>query len=111
MARIGMFMSGGFTASLAQISIHIPQGMFAGFAILSAAVTLFLPETAGMKLPDTIDECKRVYGKQRVLQFLTWHRKLGDQMETNDKNANDAGQRMFKFAIEMRQCDAIEATC
>ena len=32
--------------------------MFAFSALLSAFLSIFLPETGGRKLPDTIDECK-----------------------------------------------------
>ena len=95
MARIGMVMSGGLTASLAQISIHIPHGIFAGFALISTAVTLFLPETAGVKLPYTVDECKQIYGNQHVWQFLTWHKRLADHSEMNDEKTTEAGQRML----------------
>ena len=94
MARIGIIIAGSFAASLAQISIHILQGMFAGFALLSAAITIFLPETAGLKLPDTIDECKKIYGNQPVLQFLTWHKNVEEHMELSNENSKDTRENM-----------------
>ena len=56
-ARIGGVLS-NLVGQLAETHIAIPTVMFAFSALLSAFLSLFLPETGGRKLPDTIDECK-----------------------------------------------------
>merc|ERR1712212_1069027 len=46
-------------AALAEISPIIPTLIFGSMAITSSALTFFLPETMGRKMPETIDDIER----------------------------------------------------
>ena len=56
-ARIGGVLS-NLVGQLAETHIAIPSTMFALSALLSAVLSIALPETEEKKLPDTISECK-----------------------------------------------------
>ena len=58
MARIGGVLS-NTVGKLAEYHVAIPTTMFGVSALLSALFSLMLPETAGQRLPDTIEECER----------------------------------------------------
>ena len=45
---------------LAEISPLIPTALFASFGLISATISLFLPETHGAKLPDTPNESEKI---------------------------------------------------
>jgi len=46
-------------AALADIHPAIPTVIFAAMAIISGAITIFVPETMGRKMPETIDDVER----------------------------------------------------
>ena len=46
-------------AALADIHPAIPTLIFVTLGLLSAALTWFLPETMGRKMPETIDDVER----------------------------------------------------
>ena len=46
-------------AALADIHPAIPTIIFATMAIISGAITIFVPETMGRKMPETIDDVER----------------------------------------------------
>jgi len=58
-ARFGGILSTTISV-LAEISPLIPIGMFAFFAMTSAVLSLFLPETHGQPLPDTPEQSEQV---------------------------------------------------
>jgi len=58
-ARIGGILSTTLGV-LAEISPLIPTAMFASFALISATISLFLPETHGAALPDSPEESEKV---------------------------------------------------
>jgi len=47
-------------AALADIHPAIPTIIFAAMAILSGAITIFVPETKGKKMPETFDDIEKV---------------------------------------------------
>ena len=63
MARIGGVLS-NTVGKLAEYHVAIPTTMFGVSALLSALLSLMLPETAGQRLPDTIEECEREFKPQ-----------------------------------------------
>ena len=60
MARIGGVLA-NTVGKLAEFHVAIPTTIFGVSAILSALFSLALPETAGKKLPDTIEECEKEF--------------------------------------------------
>ena len=60
MARIGGVLS-NTVGKLAEYHVAIPTTIFGASALLSALLSLVLPETAGKKLPDTIEECEKEF--------------------------------------------------
>ena len=62
-ARIGGVLS-NTVGKLAEYHVAIPTTMFGVSALLSALFSLILPETAGQRLPDTIEECEREFKPQ-----------------------------------------------
>ena len=44
---------------LAEFHVAIPTTIFGVSALVAAVLSLVLPETAGKKLPDTIEECEK----------------------------------------------------
>jgi len=70
LARLGGILSTTISI-LADISPVIPVALFAGFSLTSALLSLFLPETHGVPLPDTPEQSEEVHlvkGK-KLLQF------------------------------------------
>ena len=63
MARIGGVLS-NMVGKLAEYHVAIPTTIFGVSALLSALFSLALPETAGRKLPDTIEECESEFKPQ-----------------------------------------------
>ena len=59
-ARIGGVLS-NIVGKLAEYHVAIPTTIFGISALLSAFLSLFLPETAGHSLPDTIEECEKEF--------------------------------------------------
>ncbi|CAB3368130.1 Hypothetical predicted protein [Cloeon dipterum] len=57
--RLGSIMAPQ-TPLLAEISPLLPLGIFGAFALTSGVLTLFLPETLGKSLPDSIEESKNI---------------------------------------------------
>ena len=45
---------------LADVSPLIPPALFASWALISAALSLFLPETKGSPLPDSPEESEKI---------------------------------------------------
>ena len=58
MGRIGGVLS-TTVGKLAEFHVAIPTTIFGISAILAALFALALPETAGLSLPDTIEECEK----------------------------------------------------
>jgi len=71
-ARIGGMLATTL-GILAEISPLIPTAMFASCALISATISLFLPETHGAPLPDSPEESEKVPLLQlnQVFQFRT----------------------------------------
>lgn len=69
-ARFGGILSTTISV-LAEISPLIPIGLFAFFAMTSALLSLFLPETHGQPLPDTPEQSEQVpmLSGRRLCQF------------------------------------------
>lgn len=44
----------------------MPTIFMAGFAVISSAIVLFLPETLNIKLPDTIEESIDLDGHKKI---------------------------------------------
>ena len=59
-ARIGGVLA-NTVGKLAEIHVAVPTTIFGVSALLSALFSLVLPETAGKKLPDTIEECEKEF--------------------------------------------------
>ena len=57
-ARIGGVLS-NMVGKLAEYHVAIPTTIFGASALLAGLFSLVLPETAGKKLPDTIEECEK----------------------------------------------------
>ena len=55
---------------MAEVSPQLPTLMFALVAVISASVSLFLPETDGAALPDTVEESEEVelVGVRKICQ-------------------------------------------
>ncbi|XP_037093856.1 organic cation transporter protein-like isoform X2 [Pollicipes pollicipes] len=70
--RIGSILA-PFIASLAQGSKSqvLPMSIFGVLCLIGAAVTLYLPETFGQKLPDTIEESEN-FGRDQTLCHIPW---------------------------------------
>jgi len=58
-ARIGGILA-TTVSSMAEVSTLLPIGLFTTFAMLSAIISLFLPETHGCAMPDTVDQSEQV---------------------------------------------------
>ncbi len=61
-ARIGSIIAPIVGGYLGEISTAIPVSIFATCSFVAGIVTLFLPETKGRNLPDTLEE-GRQFGK------------------------------------------------
>ena len=61
--------------TMAEVSPQLPTLMFALVAVISASVSLFLPETDGAALPDTVEESEEVelVGVREVCQCRQHH--------------------------------------
>ena len=55
-------------SNLAEIDPRIPPLFFGSLALISSFLTLFLPETAGKPLPNTVEECKLYESKTRGMK-------------------------------------------
>ena len=64
MARIGGILA-NTVGDLAAININLPTVLFGSSALLSAGLSLMLPETAGKPLPSTIEDCLQNESKER----------------------------------------------
>lgn len=64
---IGLFIS-PWIVYLAKFQVQMPLLIFGGLSILGAIVTLFLPETCGENLPDTI-EAANEFGKDQTFGY------------------------------------------
>merc|ERR1712109_318758 len=69
-ARIGGVLA-NTVGNLAEIDPRIPPLFFGSLALISSFLTLFLPETAGKPLPNTVEECKLYESKSRGMQGTT----------------------------------------
>ena len=58
-ARVGAIVS-PYIAALGATSMWIPMGVFGGSTVISGLLCLFLPETLGKELPNTIAEAIRL---------------------------------------------------
>ena len=58
-ARIGGVLANA-VGDLAEIHVNLPISMFGSAAVISSIISVFLPETAGKPLPNTVDECQLV---------------------------------------------------
>ena len=56
---------------MAEVDIRLPPLLFGSSALISALLTLLLPETAGKPLPNTVEECKLYESKSRGMQGTT----------------------------------------
>lgn len=63
-ARIGG-VAATTVGNLAEININIPTILFGSTALISAALSFLLPETAGKPLPNTVAECVAFDSKSR----------------------------------------------
>ena len=63
-ARVGGILA-NLVGTLADVNIHIPTVLFGSSALLSAALSLMLPETGGKPLPETIEDCIQNESKSR----------------------------------------------
>ena len=63
-ARIGGVLA-NTVGNLAEININIPTLLFGSTALISALLSLMLPETAGKPLPTTIEDCELNESKKR----------------------------------------------
>ena len=59
MARIGGVLA-NTVGRLAEIHMSIPIVLFGASALISGLLAIMLPETAGTRLPDTIEECEEM---------------------------------------------------
>ena len=57
-------------AALADIHPAIPTIIFATMAIISGAITIFVPETMGRKMPETIDDVERYYFQNLIFRLI-----------------------------------------
>ena len=66
--------------AMAEFSPHLPTLLFALVAVISAAISLHLPETEGAALPDTVEESEEVglVGVGEVWQCRPRHRDRAD---------------------------------
>merc|ERR1711915_389561 len=79
-ARIGGILSTTLS-TLAAISPLIPTAMLAFFSLISAFLSLFLPETQGAPLPDTVEESEKVgmLPLKRIFQFKLTADKVAEE--------------------------------
>ena len=56
-ARIGGVLA-TTVGKLADINIYIPTLLFGTSALISAGLSLMLPETSGQPLPNTVEDCQ-----------------------------------------------------
>jgi len=68
-ARIGGVLA-NTVADLADININLPIILFGSTALISSALSLLLPETAGKPLANTIAECQLYESKTRGMSHL-----------------------------------------
>ena len=68
-ARVGGILA-NLVGTLAEVNIHIPTILFGSSALLSAVLSLMLPETGGKPLPETIEDCIRNESKSRGQRSL-----------------------------------------
>ena len=68
---------------MAEVSPQLPTLLFAVVAVISAAISLFLPETEGVGLPDTLEESEQVglVGVREVCQCRP-HLRAGEEADT-----------------------------
>lgn len=66
-ARIGGVLA-NTVGNLAEININIPTILFGSTALISAFLTLLLPETAGKPLPNTVEDCLMYDSKSRGMR-------------------------------------------
>ena len=67
-ARVGSMLAPVIGKELSKISVAIPIIIFAVVSLISGVLTLFLPETHGRTIPDTIEE-----GNQMTSYISTLH--------------------------------------
>ena len=53
---------------MAEVDIRLPPLLFGSSALISALLTLLLPETAGKPLPNTVEDCKLYESKTRGMK-------------------------------------------
>ena len=54
-----------YFSQLAEVDLRIPPLLFGTSALISAFLTLLLPETAGKPLPNTVEDCELWESKTR----------------------------------------------
>ena len=57
-----------YFSQLAEVDMRIPPLLFGTSAIISAFLTLLLPETAGKPLPNTVEDCELYESKTRGIK-------------------------------------------
>lgn len=66
-ARIGGVLA-NLVGQLAEVDLRIPPLLFGTSALISAFLTLLLPETAGKPLPNTVEDCELYESKTRGIK-------------------------------------------
>lgn len=92
-ARIGGILA-PFIAMLGNLSTPLPYVVFGGLSIVGGFSCLFLPETNGSQLPETMDECEN-FGRNQVGPIRRIFCCQGEQQRRNDppivlKDSKDA---------------------
>ena len=81
-----------YFSQLAEVDLRIPPLLFGTSALISAFLTLLLPETAGKPLPNTVEDCELYESKTRGIKGTAAEKIHFSSQPSTDSEKKDISQ-------------------